>query len=581
MNTTPKGVRFQATRDSYGPTNRQVVIHLDESAVGVEGAGIDTSSSYLEFTCSVSTTEAFSPGALAFKESGAPLLIRDLRVKSRQNAATIIDEVANYNLIWDLLFRSTYTDAQRETLGRCIGAAPEGQPRTVFTPLPLSAANAHSSTTFTARIPLACLGGIFHSSIVPLSLTKGLTLEINLEDRVAACLSASTAYPDRFSSVTRFTGGAADKTAGATATLPVGAGATQATVQAAFTNVGVTNARVVTYTATGGPRLYDVGFTSVSGASPPVITFGADVGATDDLSGAIIEPRFAVGMVVLDALDNSGAASATVTSLSDITIGNNTIDVGDNVNVVLDVVNNTGGVTRTSFPRKVTGVAPSGNKIAYTLDPALPGGAATNNYNGGGYILTGDAPPSGSPGNSSYSLTNVGVVVTPVAITKMPKEMSWVSATSWVRPVSAGTSTLTWPTLPYGRAMAAIARCWTEDSNAAYGTGNGITDYEYMVNGESTVHGGPISFAQHSPQWRTELLAALEASDSKMRRSTEINDALSVALTPRGVMALNSTMSVIQLRISNATTAGNLALFLYHMRTLDASGGGSPVVTLD
>jgi hypothetical protein len=267
--------------------------------------------------------------------------------------------------------------------------------------------------------------------------------------------------------------------------------------------------------------------------------------------------------------------------LSDITIGNNTIEVGDNVNVVLDVINNTGGVTRTSFPRKVTGVAPSGNKIAYTLDPALPGGAATNNYNGGGYIITGDAPGSSEPGNSSYSLTNVAVVVTPVAITKMPKEMSWVSATSWVRPLMAGTSTLTWPTLPYGRALASIARCWTEDSNAAYGTGNGITAYEFVVNGESTVHGGPISFAQHSPVWRTELLAALEASDSKMRRSTEINDALAVALTPRGVMALNSTMSVIQLRISNATTAGNVALFLYHMRTLDASGGGSPVVTLD
>jgi hypothetical protein len=129
--------------------------------------------------------------------------------------------------------------------------------------------------------------------------------------------------------------------------------------------------------------------------------------------------------------------------------------------------------------------------------------------------------------------------------------------------------------------MAAIARCWTADSNAAYGTGNGIKDFEYVVNGESSVHGGPISFAQHSPQWRTELLAALEASDSKMRRSTEINDALAVALTPKGVMALNSTMSVLQLRISNAATAGNLALFLYHMRTLDVSGGGSPVVTLD
>jgi len=578
---TPKTVRFQATRDSYGPTNRQVTIHLDESAIGVDGAGVDTSSSYIEFTCSVSTTEAFSPGALAFKESGAPLLIRDLRVKSRQNAATIIDEVSNYNLIWDLLFRSTYTDAQRETLGRCIGAAPEGQPRTVFTPLPLSAANAHTSTTFTARIPLSCLGGIFHSSIVPLSLTKGLTLEINLEDRVAACLSASTAYPDRFSSVTRFTGGAVDKTGGATATLPVAGSATQATIQAVFTNAGVTNARVVTYTATGGPRLYDVAFTSVSGATPPVITFGADVGGTDVITGAIIEPRFASGMVTVAAIDNSGAPSATVTSLNDITLANNTIEVGDNVNVVVDVVNNTGGVTRTSFARKVTGVAPSGNKLAYTLDPALPGGAATDNYNGGGYIISGDAPGSSAPGNSSYSLTNVGVVVTPVAIPKMPKEMSWVSATSWVRPLMAGTSTLTWPTLPYGRAMAAIARCWTADSNAAYGTGNGITDFEYVVNGESSVHGGPISFAQHSPQWRTELLGALESGDSKMRRSTEINDALAVALTPKGVIALNSTMSVLQLRISNATAAGNVALFLFHMRTLDASGGGTPVVTLD
>jgi len=578
---TPKTVRFQATRDSYGPTNRQVTVHLDESAIGVEGAGVDTSSSYLEFTCAVSTNEAFSPGALSFKESGAPLLIRDLRVKSRQNAATILDEVSNFNLVWDLLYRSTYSDAQRETLGRTIGAAPVGQPRTVFTTLPLSAANAHTSSTFTARIPLACLGGIFHSSVVPLSLTKGLTLEINLEDRIAACLAASTGYPDLFSSVTRFTGGAVDKTGGATATLPVADGATQATIQAVFDNVGVTNARVVTFTATGGPRLYDVAYTSVSGATPPVITFGADVGATDDLAGAIIETRFAVGMVTLAALDNSGAPSATVTSLNDLTVGNNTIEVGDNVNIVMDVVNNTGGVTRSTFSRKVTAVAPAGNKMAYTLDPALPGGAAANNYNCGGYILTGDAPGSSDPGNSSYSLTNVGVVVTPVAITKMPKEMSWVSVTSWVRPIATGTNTLTWPTLPYGRAMAGIARCWTEDSNAAYGTSNGITDFEYVVNGESTVHGGPVSFAQHSPQWRTELLSALEAADSKMRRSTEINDALAVALTPKGVMALNSTMSVIQLRISNATAAGDVALFLFHMRTLDASGGGTPVVTLD
>jgi hypothetical protein len=82
-----------------------------------------------------------------------------------------------------------------------------------------------------------------------------------------------------------------------------------------------------------------------------VITFGADVGATDDLTGAIVEPRFAAGMVTLAALDNSGAASATVTSLNDITLANNTIEVGDNVNVVMDVVNNTGGVTRTSFAR--------------------------------------------------------------------------------------------------------------------------------------------------------------------------------------------------------------------------------------
>ena len=156
-----------------------------------------------------------------------------------------------------------------------------------------------------------------------------------------------------------------------------------------------------------------------------------------------------------------------------------------------------------------------------------------------------------------------------------------MSVTSWVRPISAGTSTLTWGTLPYGRALAAISRCWTADSNAAYGSGNGISDFEYVVNGESTVHGGPISFAQHSPVWRTELLSALEASDSKMRRLTEINDALAVALTPKGVMALNSTMSVLQLRISNATAAGNVALFLFHMRTLDASGGGTPVVTLD
>jgi hypothetical protein len=338
---------------------------------------------------------------------------------------------------------------------------------------------------------------------------------------------------------------------------------------------------VVTVTAAGNPRLFDVVFTSVSGATPPVITFGSDVGDTDNITSAIIEPRFTSGMVTLDALDNTGAASAIVTSLNDIAIADNTIAVGTNVNVVMDVVNNTGGITRTPFSRVVTAVAASGNKLAYTLAPALPGGAAANNFNGGGYLHAGDAPGSSDPGDSTYTLTNVGVVVTPVAIQHTAKEMSWVSTTSWVRPIGAGTSTLTWPSLPYGRALAAISRCFTNDSNSVYGTDNGISDFEYVVNGESTVHGGPISFARHSPQWRTELLAALEASDAKMRRSTELNDALAVALTPKGVMALNSTMSVIQLRITGAAAAGNVALFLYHMRTLDASGGGAPVVTLD
>jgi hypothetical protein len=503
-------------------------------------------------------------------------------VKSRQNGAVILDELDNYNLMWDLLFRSTYTTAQMETLGRMMGAAPANQPRTVFTNLPLSAANARTATSFTSRVPLACLGGIFTTPVVPTGLTKGLTLELTLEDRISACLLASTAYPDSYLDVTRFTGGAVDKSAGASATLPVAGGATQATILAGFTNAGVANARVVTVTATGNPRLYDVGFTSVSGATPPVITFGlADIGDTDDITSAIIEPRFTSGMITVAALDNTGAASAVVTSLNDIDIAANTVPVGTKVNVIMDVVNNTGVITRTPFSRVVTAVAAAGSKLAYTLSPALPGGAASNNYNCGGYIQAGDAPGSSDPGNSTYTLTNVGVVVTPVAIKHTAKELSWVSTTSWVRPVAPGTSTLTWPSLPYGRALSAISRCFTNDSNAVYGTNNGISDFEYVINGESTVHGGPISFAQHSSQWRTELLAALEASDSKARRFSELNDALAVALTPRGVMALNSTMSVIQLRITGATAAGNIALFLSHMRTLDASGGGTPVVTLD
>jgi len=128
--------------------------------------------------------------------------------------------------------------------------------------------------------------------------------------------------------------------------------------------------------------------------------------------------------------------------------------------------------------------------------------------------------------------------------------------------------------------MAAIARVWTTDATAAYGTGNGITDYEYVLNGESTVHGGPISFAQHSPQWRVELMAALESSDWKMLRSSSLNDAMAVSLMPRGTMSVDTTMSVLQLRVSGAAAAGNVALFVFHLRTLSSSGG-MPLVTLD
>jgi len=38
---------------------------------------------------------------------------------------------------------------------------------------------------------------------------------------------------------------------------------------------------------------------------------------------------------------------------------------------------------------------------------------------------------------------------------------------------------------------------------------------------------------------------------------------------------------VIQLRLSNAAAAGDIAMFLFHMRTLNASSSGTPVVTLD
>ena len=573
---TPKTVRFPATRDLYGPQNRQVVVHIDESALGeVAGAGIDTSSSFLEFQVSVTTSQGFSAAALGFKESGAPMLIRDLRVKSRQSS-TIIDEVANYNLLWDLLFRTCYNDAQRETLGRMLGAQPENSPRTVFTPLPLTSFNTNDPATFTARIPLTCLGGVFRSTAVPLSMTRGLTLELSLEDRLAACFSASTAFPG-LGTPDRFLGSAVNKTTGATEYLPVGGGATTATIKSAFE--GVARARVVTYTATGGPRLYDIPYDNTTDSTPPQIKFGiADVGAQDNLTGAIIEPRLNEFMVTLGAQDDSAAAGKVFASLLNFTLETNPIRNGAIVVVVMDTISAAGVAAREQYANEVvSSVVNAGGKIQYTLKNNLE----AKNYNGGGYILDTGTTTSSDPGNfASYSVSNVGIVVTPVAVPKLAPEMSWVSTTSWVRPISAGNSTLTWPTLPYSKAMAAIARVWTTDATAAYGTGNGISDFEYVLNGESTVHGGPISFAQHSPQWRVELMAALESSDWKMVRSSSINDALAVSLMPRGTMSVDTTMSVLQLRVSGAAAAANAALFVFHLRTLSSSGG-MPLVTLD
>ena len=571
---TPKTVRFPATRDLYGPSNRQVVIHIDESALGeVEGAGIDTSSSFLEFQVNVTTSEAFSAAALGFKESGAPMLIRDLRVKSRQSS-TILDEVANYNLMWDLLYRTGYNDAQRETLGRMIGAQPENQPRTVFTPLPLTAFNTNNPAPFTARVPLSCLGGVFRANILPLSMTRGLTVELSLEDRVAACLSASMGFPG-IGTPERFLGAADDKTAGATATLPVAGGATRSDIAAAF--AGVARARVVTYTATGGPRIYDVPYVSTTDTTPPIVTFGSDIGGTDALTGAIIDPRLNESMVTLAAQDDSALATKKVTSFLDFTLATNPIRNGALVELVMDTISGAGVAVREQyFNEVVSSVVTAGGKIEYTLKDDLE----AKNYNGGGYIIDIGATMNSDPGNSSYTISNVGIVVTPVAVPKIAPEISYVSVTSWVRPISAGNSTLTWPTLPYSKAMAAIARVWTTDATAAYGTGNGITDYEYVLNGESTVHGGPISFAQHSPQWRVELMAALESSDWKMLRSSSLNDAMAVSLMPRGTMSVDTTMSVLQLRVSGAAAAGNVALFVFHLRTLSSSGG-TPMVTLD
>jgi hypothetical protein len=75
-------------------------------------------------------------------------------------------------------------------------------------------------------------------------------------------------------------------------------------------------------------------------------------------------------------------------------------------------------------------------------------------------------------------------------------------------------------------------------------------------------------------------MAALESSDWKMVRSTSINDALAVSLMPRGTMSVDTTMSVLQLRVSGAAAAANAALFVFHLRTLSSSGG-MPLVTLD
>jgi hypothetical protein len=594
MAQIPKQTRFLADATVYSPTGRrQITIHVDPSGLDAQGQhpALATGRSYLEFTVTPTTAEIWSANQLRFNEGGACSIIRNMRVLSRQSGV-VLDECANWNLLWDALWRSGYDDAERDTLGRMIGAQTSSESRGVFAAQPVTVANFKDVASFTARIPLPLLQGIFKSPSIPLELTKGLTLQIELEDRISAAFTriAITPPPAPFTplAITSLLAGANDKSGGATATVLLAAAGPDAVLTARTfgSTPPSTTARVVLWTANAAAISYSqLAYTSINTATPATITFGANAGTNADYIGGFIEfvpPPAAVAQYSLAAANLSAATSTTVTTLEDLDPADSLIKVGDYVAIKLNSASLATPVVVTPvvFSRKVKTITANANKTVYELEVAIGAAPGNLNFNAGGYIELVLSPTGGAAaGNSMYTVTAPSIVAASAPVPSLPKQLSWISWTGWGQQMAAGSSvSLQWPTLPYGRALSALARLYNADPTAVIGLANAVSDYTFLLNGEAAVEGGAVQLP--SILNKTEFIDALEAAGIAMKRSTTVNDTLAVALQAPSAAPVDTMSSVISLRVSNVAAAATCMLFIAHLRTLmPSAGSGMPEVS--
>ena len=555
--------------------------------------------SYLEMTIAPNNGAGGTPfQALRLKGPGALSLFSTLRIASSRNNQVFEEMSGGDAAAWfDFLYRHAYTDAQRETLCRMDAGSTDydmrGPAVDPFNPFVQIA-------TYTVRIPLPTLSGLFRADVLNLSEIGGLSISSELTtDMRTAFEAVTTANVNAIINTPPVAVPATDYTAVPRTNIPSTA-PLSANYVASFADASApVRARVAFANAAGGGfTIVESTVTATTVTPATAFTVAANLPAVDQNNGDVgIMP---LGGVVCAAYVNAGAPppNAVVTTLNNFTAAQllaRGITVGTQVYARLSLL--AAGAAPVYWPAAVaplttnyqactvTAIAPNGTTptlLDITLDRSL--GAAATTYTGGVelhlFAESTSFTHASVAGDCSYQVSDPAIILAEApAVAVAP--FQYVACSAVQTPIAAGapSPSALYPGLSFSAAFAAITKFWTGPNDRVVGTANanGTTSYNYRVYGENRVQGGDVAVTRYSPIARRETRRAIEAIPSYESRRAPGGTPrqIAVALCAKGGQPCN--LSETQLEIyTNATgaAAGYMTTFLPHLRTCAVTPGG-------
>lgn len=547
-------------------------------------------------------------------QGGALNMIRGYRLTTADG--TVLEENRHFNTWANAVMRAAYTDGEMETLSRTLLAAGENDSRS---PLCDPITNAATSTEF--AIPLSLFMGL-HSNplpgdvaaelaakgqpvprVAPMELAKlrGLRYEFELEQTFATAFSERQAPANGAVRAAPAVGAvpanayqlaAKDASGGGGATAVVittqnrlladvqrlyGAGTIRALAVLATTDAATisVNEAIVTPTQTGG-------------ADTITFTGAANIGgAVNYTGGGVILLATASSSAVLPARDlTAGGASVFYTDANmTAAVAATIFPVGCRVRIqAVNLANglNIGfGQAYAYVTALANGTGGNANKAEITLNATVLAGV---NWNGGMLLsYDGDGVPSRSAG--SYTVSDLRLRLAETPSLPMKEILPYVSVSAFAQAIVGAAADATYNVaLPYSDARALFAKMIPNAHPLVQGSRNGVTGYQWALDGQDLVQGGIVATGLYLPMPKDLLRRAFIAAGIPVKRISSVLDTFSQPLVATSAAAgaggarAQESMLVgrnVALRMTDIGAACQLIVYCAALRHIELSGAGS------